>query len=338
MALPQDPLRFSRRFLPVALGLIAMVAVACGSSTEGADQPTNAPAASPTEDPLARFNETQHDWTVISDDLDVVLATPDLGVGPQRFALVLSDSQGLIKFPIVQFESYRYPSGFDGTREGPFEAVFARFAEFPFGTRGIHVTELGFDSPGTWSVETNIPRSDGSSAVAEVRFEVLDRPLSVSVGQAAPRSQNRTLTDVASVADLTTGSFHDEELYRYTVAEALERQRPFVIVFASPAFCTNAVCGPQVEVVSELREQYAEDADFIHVDLFDNPQEIQGDLSRAIETTLLDEWGLVSQEWTYVVGADGIVTARFENFVGAGELTEAIESAIKASGETAGNA
>ncbi len=314
-----------------ATGLIALTAIACGSPGEDVVQATptaTQAAAIPTEDPFARFDENQHGWTVVSDEIDVVLATPDLGVGSQRFALVLSDSQGLVKFPVVEFNTYRYPDGFDGDREGPVETEFARFTLFPFGTRGIHVTELAFDAAGDWSVEANVPRTNGSQELAEVRFEVLEHPKSVRVGDPAPPSQNRTLADVADVADLTTGSFYDEELYRYSVADAIERKRPFVVVFASPAFCTNAVCGPQVEVVSELREQYAEDADFIHVDLFQNPQEIQGDLSRAIETELLDEWGLISQEWTYVIGADGNVAARFENFVGAGELTQAIESAI----------
>lgn len=317
-----------------SFGLVAVTAIAC-SSGEGTVQATSTSTqiiASPTqalgENPFARFDENQHGWTVVSDEIDVVLATPDLGVGAQRFALVLSDTQGIVKFPVVEFASYRYPNGYDGEREGPFETVFARFALFPFGTRGIHVTEFDFNTTGDWSVEANVPRSDGSSAAAEVRFEVLEEPRSVSVGEIPPRSQNRTLADVDDVADLTTGSFHDEELYRYSIAEAVERDRPFVVVFASPAFCTNAVCGPQVEVVSELREQYSADADFIHVDLFQNPQEIQGDLSRAVESELLEEWGLVSQEWTYVIGADGRVTARFENFVGTGELTEAIESAI----------
>lgn len=327
-------LRSSRGLWTVAIGLTALASVACGSSGEDIPSPVTPTATniatSPTEDPLARFDENQHGWTVVGDEIDVVLATPDLGVGPQRFAMVLSDSQGLVKFPVVGFSSYRYPNGYDGPREGPLQTVFARFSLFPFGTRGLHVTELAFDSAGEWSVEANVPRTDGSSALAEVRFEVLEHPRSVNVGDPPPPSRNRTLADVSDIAQLTTGSFYDEELYRFTVADAIERKRPFVVVFASPAFCTNAVCGPQVEVVSELREQYAEDADFIHIDLFENPQEIQGDLSRAIETDLLEEWGLVSQEWTYVIGADGKVSARFENFVGASELSAAIQSAIAA--------
>ena len=153
--------------------------------------------------------------------------------------------------------------------------------------------------------------------------------MSVAVGEPAPRSTNRTLGDVESAKQLTTGSVIDEQLYKHSIAETIEAMRPFVVVFASPAFCTNAVCGPQVEVASELREEYGQDAEFIHVDLYENPHEIQGDLSRAVESSLLDEWGLVSQEWTYVVRADGVVSARFENFVGADELAEAIESALQ---------
>ena len=283
---------------------------------------------SQVEDPLARFEENKHGWSVVSDGIDIVLATPDLGVGPQRFALVLSDDEGIIKFPVVEFTSYQYMDGYESEPGEAKQTVFARFAEFPFGTRGIHVTELDFNAAGAWSVEANVPRSDGTSVIAEVRFEVAENPQSIAVGEQVPPSHNRTLDDVSNVSELTTGSFYDEELYRYTVADALERDRPFVVVFASPAFCTNAVCGPQVEVVSELRKTYAEHADFIHVDLFTNPQEIQGDLTQAIETELLDEWGLVSQEWTYVVGSDGRVAARFENFAGAAELSEAIEMAI----------
>ena len=101
-----------------------------------------------------------------------------------------------------------------------------------------------------------------------------------------------------------------------------------MVVFASPAFCTNAVCGPQVEIASELRETYGEQFDFIHVDLYTNPHEIQGDLSKAQLTPLLDEWGLVSQEWTFIVGSDGVVTHRFENFAPKPELIEALDSVI----------
>jgi hypothetical protein len=152
--------------------------------------------------------------------------------------------------------------------------------------------------------------------------------MSVTVGQNAPPSASRTLTSEGNIAKLTTGSHRDPELYQYSIAEALERDRPLLIVFASPAFCTNAVCGPQVEIASELREVYGDQVDFVHIDLYSNPHEIQGDLSLARLTPLLKEWGLSSQEWTFIVDSNGIVTHRFENFAPKPELIEALDQAV----------
>ena len=47
---------------------------------------------------------------------------------------------------------------------------------------------------------------------------------------------NRTVDDVESIAELTTGSQHDPELYSLTVSEALDESRPFVVVFAALRF------------------------------------------------------------------------------------------------------
>ena len=187
---------------------------------------------------------------------------------------------------------------------------------------------FNFDQPGEWSVSAEIPRPDGSTAPFELRFPVAESAMSVTVGQKAPASDSRTLVGTGDIAALTTGSHRDPELYRYSISDALERDRPLLIVFASPAFCTNAVCGPQVEIATELREVYGDRVDFVHVDLYDNPHEIQGDLEKAVLSPLLKEWGLVSQEWTFIVGADGVVTHRFENFAPKPELIEALDQSV----------
>ena len=85
-------------------------------------------------------------------------------------------------------------------------------------------------------------------------------------------------------------------------------------VFASPAFCTNAVCGPQLDVLQELKNAHADRANFVHVDFYDNPHEIQGDLDRARISPAVRDWKLPSIEWTFVIDSAGIVTARFEGF------------------------
>ena len=80
------------------------------------------------------------------------------------------------------------------------------------------------------------------------------------------------------------------------------------MVFASPGFCTNAFCGPQAEVLSEVRERHGDAANYIHIDLFENPEQVRlGE--EPIETPILEEWGLHTDEWTFVVNADGVVVA-----------------------------
>jgi hypothetical protein len=278
---------------------------------------------------LSSFASLEPSWTVISEDIDLELATPDLGVGTQRFGIVLSDDKGIIKFPIVSLNANYYPDGYDsGSDDKLSTSATARFYEFPFGTRGIYSTDLLFDHADLWSVSTSVPRSDGSSSLVEVRFPVAEMAISVTVGQKAPTSASRTLASEGNIAKLTTGSHRDPELYQYSIAEAIDRDRPLLIVFASPAFCTNAVCGPKVEIASELREVYGNEVDFVHVDLYSNPHEIQGDLSLAKITPLFAEWSLSSQEWTFIVDSGGIVTHRFENFAPKPELIEALDQTI----------
>jgi len=317
--------------LPLVFASIALVACASDELTEAVSsdsaqssvQESGLPAA------LSSFASLEPNWTVISEDLYLELATPDLGVGTQRFGIVLSDDKGIIKFPIVSMTANYYPDGYDSEPDAELSSsATARFYEFPFGTRGLHSTDLIFDRAGLWSVSTSIPRPYGSSSTVEVRFSVAEMAISVTVGQKAPTSASRTLASEGNIVKLTTGSHRDPGLYQYSIAEAIDRDRPLLIVFASPAFCTNAVCGPQVEIASELREVYGNEVDFVHVDLYSNPHEIQGDLSVARITPLLAEWGLSSQEWTFIVGSDGIVTHRFENFAPKPELIEALDQII----------
>ena len=327
-------------FIAVALFAVATL-VACSSEdpTPTSVPPTSTPTpptATPVEvevpEATGVFEEPEQEWETRTDneDLKLILATPDLGPGKRRFAVVLTDTSGIVALPVVQLASFKYPddSASKTEREGPLESTLARYYPFPYGTRGIHVAEFTFDEPGHWGIEANVPRPDGTVATIEVLMEVHEQTMSVDVGQIPPLSASRTLTDVEDVSDLTTGSNNDESLYQVTVGEALQNGKPTVVVFASPAFCTNAVCGPQVEVLSNLSETYGDSADFIHVDLYVNPKEIQGDLTRAIQTPLLAEWGLVSQEWTFVMNNGGEVVGRFENFVPEEELELSLLSVL----------
>ncbi len=263
------------------------------------------------------FEASYPQYTDEASGLTLIFGTPDLGLGPQRIAFVLSDAHGIVKLPIASLSA--------SLGGGEATSVIARYFDFPEGIRGLYVGELEFDRAGEWTLQVSIPRPDGSTAAISFPATVAEQTLAPDVGDPAPASSNRTLADVESVYELSTGAEPDPALYELTVAEAIEAGRPFVIVFASPGFCTNALCGPQAEILTSLRERHGDRANFIHVDLYENPQEIRTmGLGVAIETPLLREWGLHTPEWTFIVGADGAVAGRFEAFAPEAELEEAL--------------
>ena len=97
-----------------------------------------------------------------------------------------------------------------------------------------------------------------------------------------------------------------------------------MVVFATPAYCQTSTCGPQLDVVKGLKQQYGDRMNFIQIEIYDNPLEIQGDLSRGRIAPTVTEWNLPSEPWTFVVDDDGIVRAKFEAFTTSRELEEAL--------------
>ena len=126
------------------------------------------------------------------------------------------------------------------------------------------------------------------------------------------------------ISQLTTDVDPDVELYAATIADALTDGKPLVVAFSTPAYCQTATCGPQLDVIKRIKADYGGAATFIHIEVYDNPHEIAGDLSRAVISPTLTEWGLPSEPWTFVMDGDGIVRAKFESFTTRDELEAAL--------------
>ncbi len=350
-----------------ALLLFALVlAMACGggespTSEPTGDQPvqaaTEAPAVTdipddptPTdspEEPVPTDTPEEPVLTDIPDEpapaaqlpIEPILATTVLGVGEQRVAFLLTTSEGLVKAPEAQVASVYLG---DGVAAG--EEKQAPFHLWPFGVRGSYSTQLNFSLPGPWRLDISVDGPDGPAGT-RIELNVAEETGVPEVGDIPPFSANKTVYTVDDLADLSTDFTPDLDLYQLTIPEAIISGKPTVIVFATPAFCTSPTCGPQVDTVSELKDLYRDEANFIHVELYDNPQEIQGDLDKAELTNLAHTWGFASiphwfnESWTFltagrqkgvVLGGDGRIAQRFEAFATLEELEEALLTALAA--------
>ena len=78
-----------------------------------------------------------------------------------------------------------------------------------------------------------------------------------------------------------------------------------------------------------MKSVYGDRANFIHVEVYDNPTEIEGDLSNARLVQAMIDWGLPTEPWTFIMDAEGKVAAKFEAFVTKDELEQALTTVLQ---------
>ena len=299
-----------KTLVPVLTVLVLTLAVACRSS----QVPTT--ALEPTVIPADHTG------------LNSIIATNTLEVGEQRLAFLLATPNGILKTPFALVT----PVYLDGDGS-PSPTLEAQFNLWPYGIRGSYTTYVNFDRPGRWRVDVLVDNPNGVDE-AHIELKVLDKSPVPTVGSAALLSKTKTLASHGAIEEITTDYSPDPDLYRVSVHEAVQNPLPSVVVFASPAFCTSPTCGPQVDTLSKLKERRPGLANYIHVEIYDNPVDIQGDLDRAEIFGVVDDWGLTSiagylnESWTFFVDSNGDIRDRFEGFATVEELETALMKAI----------
>jgi hypothetical protein len=188
--------------------------------------------------------------------------------------------------------------------------------------RGVYAADVAFDRPGYWGVSATVDLGGGPQKINSA-FKVLPKHAVPAPGDAAPATQNLTVSTpgappeaIDSRASATT-PVPDAELHQTTVAQALAEKRPVVLVISTPTYCVSQFCGPVTEMVGDLAKTYGNRARFIHIEVWKDYKAQQ--LNDAAK-----EWIAKGEDtnepWVFVIGADGKVSARFDNVVTRSEL------------------
>jgi hypothetical protein len=253
-------------------------------------------------------------------ELTPVLASSELAIGRNRFAIGLIDAQNQpITAGQVHLEFFKL-NGQTAEKRSEADAVF-RALELQ--NKGIWVTPTNFDVTGPWGAQVTLTPSAAPPKVARLNFEVRERFSAPGYGDPAPRSASPTLRDVGGDASKLCSSQPPCGLHDVSIAEALQpAQKPLLVVFATPAFCTSALCGPELGTVLKLRDGYSDRVNFIHIEIYQYPFEQQ----RTAQT--VDEWHLPSEPWVFMVDRDGVVRDRFEGSAPLEELEPALKTLV----------
>ncbi len=288
---------------PRALVAVGLVLASCGGSQPAAR--SDPPRPSAFETPFTH------------DEVYPTFVSSQIAVGDNRFLVgLLNDEDAPIGSPAIDMRIDFFDLGRSTTR-----AVTSRRMRFVWIDRphvGLYATNVRFDDAGRWGAAVHV---EGRRLEATVRasFDVLEQATTPAPGERVPATDTPTARSPAAMKRISTDRHPDPALYRTSVAEALARHQPFVVVFATPKFCVTQACGPMLDTVKTVARRHRE-LTFIHVE----PYELPADPSHLEPVPAARAWGLPSEPWTFVVSSRGRLVAKFEGALAAAELEDAI--------------
>jgi hypothetical protein len=313
-----------------ALLALSVALAACTASTTPV--PSSAPASSPRSTgncPAAPDAGQPAGWQRPTTKLDVVpvlINSPgELTCGPNRLLFSFLDSANR---PIGEPNRTGSIALFDLARDAtkPASTMEGTFVWAIEDSVGIYVANVTFPEAGLWGAEFSTSVAGGTTHTMRMTFTVQRSSTMVRVGDRAPASK----TPTGDPAKISTDSKPDDRLYKVSVDKAIADHKPFVLVFATPKFCTSGQCGPTLDRIKPFIDKYFPGVLFINVEpyvLKDEGGQLQPVLTKnnltPAQPTL--DWGLLSEPWIFVVDRDGIVRGSFGLIFGEAELTAAID-------------
>lgn len=262
-----------------------------------------------------------------------LIISSELTKGPTRYLFSLTDrANKLIAAPDVkvQLEFYNVDTAENTV---VFESD-ARFLWAIEGERGLYASDVNYPDAGRWGTRFTATLPDGTTKTVRADYDVVETGSTVAIGAKAPSVETPTITSVGGdIRAVSTDKEPAERFYTTSIDDALAAGKPFVVAFATPAFCETQICGPTLETAKAVATDYP-DLTFINVEPYQMKYEdgllqptldASGQLQSAAST---DAFGLRTEPWIFVVGADGTVRAKFEAIVGADELRTAIDAAV----------
>ena len=313
----------------IGLGLAAVLLAACSSSPAGTG------SAPPASSAAGQYPGWPGSGSVATNaDFIPDVFNSELAVGDNRFMVLPTDLQGVpIATPDTTMELafYDLATSVDSvvdSQSGTFRWLIAD-------SKGIFTAPVTFSHAGDWGVEVTVTPSGQSAETARVLFSVRETTQTPAIGADAPPSDTLTATDPAGIAAISTDTDPDPAFYALSIRDAIAAGKPFVVVFATPAFCASGVCGPALDQVRSISDQYTGQVNFIHVEpyvlqLVNGHTQPKVDAAGQPQTIqAVAEWGLPTEPYVFVVDAAGKVAAKYEGMAYPDELVTELDSLLE---------
>jgi hypothetical protein len=195
-------------------------------------------------------------------------------------------------------------------------------ADDPDAASVVYSTDVDFPSDGEWRIAALI-KEDGeikgtllSSAIVG-EYGGVPRP-----GEKAPIIHTPTAEDAGGDLSQVTTRIPPDTQNQVDYADALGKE-PVVLLFATPQFCQSRVCGPVVDVAEQVKQEYGDEAAFIHMEIFNDNDPGKGPRPQV------RAFNLPSEPWLFAIDRHGRVSSVLEGAFGPAALTAAVKKAVE---------
>jgi hypothetical protein len=316
--------------LAALCALMAFI-VGCG----GSDEDPSRPAPSAAEFPSAKGKTIEDVLTksgATPTKLVIAPAAQTFELGPNRYPF------GVFTLAHKQVEDADVALYFAKDKGAPVQgplparvaslktkpAYTAQGSEAPGEAKTVYVVpKVNFDRSGPWLAVAMLKGPKGLEASWLTSAPEVGRfPGVLKVGEKAPKIHTPTADDVGGDLSQIDTRIPPDQMHAVDYADALGK-KPVVITFATPAFCESRVCGPTVDVVQQVADKFKGQADFIHMEVWED-----NDPTTRKVRPQLTAFGLPTEPWTFLIDEDGVIRDRIEGAISVSELEEAMQTIL----------
>ncbi len=328
-------LRGTPRLLPVlmATALVALGLVACSGGSDGDETARSAPSVS--DFPSAEGKNIEQVYGEQSEsDLVVSPAASVFEVGKNRYPFgvfevggaQINDAEVALYFAkTARSEVFGpLPASVESLETKP--AFRSKGSEAPGEATSFYlVNDVEFSQPGPWLAMAVIEGQDGPEATRIPSPTIGQFPNVAAAGDRAPRISTPTAESVGGDLSKIDTRQPPSSMHETDFADVVGR-KPVVLQFATPALCQTRVCGPVVDVTEQVKSEFGDQAEFVHMEIYKDNDPTNGLRPQ------LGPFGLQTEPWLFLIDENGKIVQSIEGPFSVDELTADVEKLVGDSG------
>jgi hypothetical protein len=251
--------------------------------------------------------------------------------GSNRFGFALFDrgNRQIGNLPVALYVA----RGLDEAARGPFVARWHKIdvkpqfrsqtsVEDPDSARSLYVRELDLPRAGSYVVAA-VTKLNGRLHASITQVAVDEDSRTPGPGDRAIRVHTPTVASAGGDVEAIETRVPPDTMHDVDLADALDEHKPVVLLFATPALCESKICGPVTDVAEQVKSEFGDEAEFIHMEIY-----VDNDLRKGPRPQFR-AWRLTKEPVLFTIDRDGRVVDRIQGAFSPDELRAAVREAIR---------